>query len=29
MEADEDKRRALVWEIETKLAEDRVRPIIF
>jgi hypothetical protein len=29
MEADEDKRRALVWEIERKLAEDRVRPIIF
>src|SRR3984893_9171471 len=29
MEADDDKRRALVWEIERKLAEDRVRPIIF
>jgi peptide/nickel transport system substrate-binding protein len=29
MEADENQRRALVWEIERKLAEDRVRPIIF
>jgi peptide/nickel transport system substrate-binding protein len=29
MEADENKRRALVWEVERKLAEDRVRPIIF
>jgi peptide/nickel transport system substrate-binding protein len=28
-EADEKKRRALVWEVERKLAEDRVRPIIF
>jgi peptide/nickel transport system substrate-binding protein len=29
IEADEGKRRALVWEIERKLAEERVRPIIF
>ena len=29
IEADENKRRALVWEAERKLAEDRVRPIIF
>jgi peptide/nickel transport system substrate-binding protein len=29
MEADENKRRALAWEVERKLAEDRVRPIIF
>ena len=29
MEANQDKRKALVWEIERKLAEDGVRPIIF
>ena len=29
IEADENKRRALVWEVEKKLAGDRVRPIIF
>jgi peptide/nickel transport system substrate-binding protein len=29
IEADQNKRRALVWEVERKLAEDRVRPIIF
>ena len=29
MEADQDKRKQLVWEIERKLAEDGARPIIF
>jgi peptide/nickel transport system substrate-binding protein len=29
MEADEGKRKPLVWEIEKKLAEDGARPIIF
>ncbi len=29
MATDRDKRRALVWEIERKLAEDSVRPVIF
>jgi peptide/nickel transport system substrate-binding protein len=29
MEADEGKRKRLVWEIEKKLAEDGARPIIF
>ena len=29
MEADEAKRKQLVWEIERKLAEDGARPIIF
>ena len=29
MEADQEKRKQLVWEIERKLAEDGVRPIIF
>jgi peptide/nickel transport system substrate-binding protein len=29
MEADPDKRRHLVWEIERRLAEDNVRPVIF
>jgi peptide/nickel transport system substrate-binding protein len=29
MEADENKRRALVWAVKRKLVEDRVRPIIF
>jgi peptide/nickel transport system substrate-binding protein len=29
MEANQEKRRQLVWEIETKLAEDSIRPIIF
>ena len=28
-EADLRKRRELVWEVERKLAEDVVRPIIF
>ena len=28
-EADEGKRKRLVWEIERKLAEDGTRPIIF
>jgi peptide/nickel transport system substrate-binding protein len=29
MEANQEKRKALVWEIERKLAEDGARPIIF
>ena len=29
MEADREQRRQLVWEIERKLAEDNVRPIIY
>ena len=29
MEADEGKRKKLVWEIERLLAEDGVRPVIF
>jgi len=29
IEADTEKRRQLVWEIERKLAEDGARPIIF
>ena len=29
MEADEGKRKKLVWQIEKKLAEDGARPIIF
>jgi peptide/nickel transport system substrate-binding protein len=29
MEPNQDKRKTLVWEIEKKLAEDGVRPIIF
>ena len=29
MEADQEKRKQLVWEIERKLAEDGARPIIF
>ncbi len=29
MEADPDKRRQLVWQIEQKLADDSVRPVIF
>jgi len=29
MEADQQKRKTLVWEIERKLAEDNARPIIF
>jgi peptide/nickel transport system substrate-binding protein len=29
LEADTDKRKQLVWEIERKLAEDGARPIIF
>jgi peptide/nickel transport system substrate-binding protein len=28
-EADQEKRKQLVWEIEQKLAEDGARPIIF
>ena len=28
MEADMEKRKALVWQIERKLAEDGVRPVI-
>jgi peptide/nickel transport system substrate-binding protein len=28
-EADQDKRKQLVWQIERKLAEDSARPIIF
>ena len=28
-EADQEKRKRLVWEIERKLAEDGARPIIF
>ena len=28
MEADPEKRRALVWEIERKLAEDASRPVL-
>ncbi len=29
IESDREKRRQLVWEIERKLAEDNVRPVIF
>jgi peptide/nickel transport system substrate-binding protein len=29
IEADQEKRKQLVWEIERKLAEDGARPIIF
>ena len=29
MEPDQAKRRHLVWEIERRLAEDNVRPVIF
>ena len=29
MEADQEKRKQLVWEIEKQLAEDGARPIIF
>lgn len=29
MEADLERRRQLVWNIERKLAEDEVQPIIF
>jgi peptide/nickel transport system substrate-binding protein len=29
MEADPNKRKALVWEIERKLVEDVARPVIF
>ncbi len=29
MEPDQNKRRQLVWEIEKRLAEDSVRPVIF
>ena len=28
-EADQEKRKRVVWEIERKLAEDGARPIIF
>jgi peptide/nickel transport system substrate-binding protein len=29
IEADQERRKKLVWEIERKLAEDGARPIIF
>jgi peptide/nickel transport system substrate-binding protein len=29
LEADQDKRKQLVWQIERRLAEDVARPIIF
>jgi peptide/nickel transport system substrate-binding protein len=29
IEADQEKRKKLIWEIERKLAEDGARPIIF
>jgi peptide/nickel transport system substrate-binding protein len=29
MELDIDKRRQMVWQIERKLAEDSVRPVLF
>jgi len=29
MEADEARRKQIVWQIERKLGEDAVRPIIF
>jgi peptide/nickel transport system substrate-binding protein len=29
MEPDREERRQLVWEIERRLAEDSVRPVIF
>jgi len=29
MESDREKRRQMVWEIERRLAEDNVRPVIF
>ena len=29
MEADPEKRKKLVWEIERRLAEDAARPVIF
>jgi peptide/nickel transport system substrate-binding protein len=29
MEADQEKRRKLVWEIDRKLQEDGARPIIY
>ena len=29
MEADQEKRKKRVWEIERKLAEDGARPIVF
>ena len=29
IEADQERRKQLVWEIERKLAEDGARPIIF
>jgi peptide/nickel transport system substrate-binding protein len=29
METDPEKRRAIVWDIERKLAEDVARPIIY
>jgi peptide/nickel transport system substrate-binding protein len=29
MEPDQEKRKKLVWEIETRLAEDGARPVIF
>jgi peptide/nickel transport system substrate-binding protein len=29
LETDLEKRRRLVWEIESKLAEDDARPVLF
>jgi peptide/nickel transport system substrate-binding protein len=29
IEADQEKRKQLVWQIERRLAEDSARPIIF
>ena len=29
MEADQDKRKKLVWEIERRLAEDVARPVLY
>jgi peptide/nickel transport system substrate-binding protein len=29
METDPEKRRRLIWEIERKLVEDDVRPVLF
>jgi len=29
MEADPEKRRRLVWQIERKLVEDDARPVLF
>ena len=29
MEFDQEKRKELVWAVETKLAEDAARPILY